>query len=227
MPSILAFDTATATGSVAVLHQGRCVSHTEPMPREHSQRMLPLIDRLLQEASVELSSLDAIAFTHGPGSFMGVRLATGFAQGLAFGADIPVIPLSTLQVLAQTAYATHGVKRVLAAWDARMDSLYWGGYVCDAEGVMQPVLPDALTRADAWVWPDDSWNCVGNAWSVYQSALPEMPESIERGDLECVPDAEAMLTLAQARLLTQTTTSPLTVQPLYLRNQVAHEPKNS
>ncbi len=224
MASILAFDTATATGSVAVLHEGRCMARTESMPREHSQRMLPLIDALLQEAGVALSSLDAIAFTHGPGSFMGVRLATGFAQGLAFGANIPLIPLSTLQVLAQTAYQSQGVARVLAALDARMDSLYWGGYVCDEQGLMQSVLSDALTRADAWVWPSDDWNCVGNAWAVYREVFPSSSSNIEQCASECVPNAEAMLPLAQARLAAKATVSPMAVEPMYLRNHVANVP---
>ena len=226
MPTILAFDTATASGSVAVSHQGKVVAESALMPRQHSQRLLPMIEQLLQRVAIQVADLDAIAFTHGPGSFMGVRLATGFAQGLAFSADIPLIAISTLRVLAQTALLDVGATRVLAAWDARMDSLYWGGYQADPAGLMQVMVDDCLTPAKDWHWPGGEWQCVGNAWGTYAATLSPALANCQQIHAEICPRAEAMLALAQAAYRDQQTVSPLSVQPSYLRHHVANKPSS-
>ena len=120
MSIILALDCATDACSVALWSDGKQDECFDVVPRRHSDLILPMVDQLLIKASIALTEIDVIAFTAGPGSFMGVRLTTGVAQGLAFGARCPVIPVSTLQVLAQSAYQAIKVERVLAGWDARM-----------------------------------------------------------------------------------------------------------
>jgi tRNA threonylcarbamoyladenosine biosynthesis protein TsaB len=126
MTTLLALDTATEACSVAVLHDGRVHSHYEVIPRLHAQRLLPMIKQIMAEAGAPLSAIDAIAFGRGPGAFTGVRIAIGVVQGLAFGLDRPVLPVSNLAVLAQGAYRLHGARQVAAAIDARMDEVYWG-----------------------------------------------------------------------------------------------------
>src|SRR5437016_3154595 len=118
---LLAFDTATEVCSVAVWMDGR-VHEREERGTRHSERLLLLVDEVRADGGLALADLDAIAFGRGPGSFTGLRIAAGAAQGLAFGADIPVTPVSTLAAIAESAAAD----RVLAAIDARMQQVYWG-----------------------------------------------------------------------------------------------------
>lgn len=117
---ILAIDTATEACSVALLNHQQQLACFELCAREHTQRILPLVQQLLQEGGVALNELDALAFGRGPGSFTGVRIGIGIAQGLALGAGIPLIGISTLKTMAQSAWRRQGATRVLAAIDARM-----------------------------------------------------------------------------------------------------------
>ncbi|MCR3870483.1 tRNA (adenosine(37)-N6)-threonylcarbamoyltransferase complex dimerization subunit type 1 TsaB, partial [Pseudomonas aeruginosa] len=128
MSTLLALDTSTEACSVALLHEGRALSHYEVIPRLHAQRLLPMVRDLLDEAGVALSAVDAIAFGRGPGAFTGVRIAIGVVQGLAFALQRPVLAVSDLAILAQRAYREQGAERVAAAIDARMDEVYWGCY---------------------------------------------------------------------------------------------------
>lgn len=123
---ILAIDTATEACSVALYNQGETLAHFELCAREHTQRILPLVQQILAEAGLSLKQLDALAFGRGPGSFTGVRIGIGIAQGLSLGAELPLLPVSTLQTMAQGAYRQTGADRVLAAIDARMGEVYWG-----------------------------------------------------------------------------------------------------
>lgn len=117
---ILAIDTATEACSVALWNNGTTFAHFEECPREHTQRILPLVKTILTEGNTALTDLDALAYGRGPGSFTGVRIGIGIAQGLALGADLPMIGVSTLATMAQGAWRMTGATRVLAAIDARM-----------------------------------------------------------------------------------------------------------
>ena len=132
---ILAIDTATEACSVALWNDGTTFAHFELCPREHTQRILPLVRAALADAEVKLTDLDALAFGRGPGSFTGVRIGIGIAQGLALGAELPMIGVSTLATMAQGAWRKTGATRVLAAIDARMGEVYWAEYQRDADGV--------------------------------------------------------------------------------------------
>jgi tRNA threonylcarbamoyladenosine biosynthesis protein TsaB len=129
---ILALDTSTEACSVALWADGAVTERFE-LGSQHSERILPMTQEALAEAGVALTQIDAVAFGRGPGSFTGLRICAGVAQGLAFGADVPVLPVSSLAALAQGIEAPG----VLAAFDARMDQLYWGAYVRNARGLVE------------------------------------------------------------------------------------------
>lgn len=125
---ILAVDTATENCSVALIMGNEVIARCEYAPREHTTKILPMVDSVLAEAGVKLNQLDALAYGRGPGSFTGVRIGIGIAQGLAFGADLPMIGVSTLAAMAQGSYRTEQAEQVVAAIDARMGDVYWGQY---------------------------------------------------------------------------------------------------
>ena len=131
---ILAIDTATEACSAALWNDGTLSAHFEICPREHTQRILPLVQEVLAESGTTLTELDALAFGRGPGSFTGVRIGIGIAQGLALGAELPMIGVSTLATMAQGAWRKTGATRVLAAIDARMGEVYWAEYQRDEQG---------------------------------------------------------------------------------------------
>src|SRR3990167_5173497 len=204
--NILSFDTATDACSAALLVGDNVFSRFEIAPRQHAKLLLPMIQDLLQEAKINLSDIDVIAFGCGPGSFMGVRLATGIAQGLAFGLQIPVIPVSTLQVIAQTAYEKTRAQKIVAGWDARMHEIYWGFYVCDDNGLMQAQQEDALCTLEKI--DKDAFSAVGSAFAgnIFSD--------------DTYPDAKAMLAIALSKYLRNEIVSPENAHPHYLRHHV-------
>ncbi len=117
---ILLLDTSTFACSAALMIDEHITAHFEIAPRQHARLILPMIDKLLSDAELSLSNLDGIAFCQGPGSFTGIRLAASVVQGLAYGANLPVIPISTLAAMALGAYRKYGVQCVLSALDAKM-----------------------------------------------------------------------------------------------------------
>ncbi|MEJ7806830.1 MAG: tRNA (adenosine(37)-N6)-threonylcarbamoyltransferase complex dimerization subunit type 1 TsaB, partial [Telluria sp.] len=139
MPIILAIETSSEMASCALLSGAAVLSRQSSGVRTHSQSILPMVQELLAEAGVTLSQCDAIAFGAGPGSFTGVRTACGIAQGLAYGAGLPVLPLVTLDAMALACRQQTGATNVLAVLDARMGEVYWAQY-CGAQIVAGPVL---------------------------------------------------------------------------------------
>ena len=223
--NILAFDTATNACSVALQHDGKIFSRFEIAPREHSQLLLSMIQSVLSEAKIKLSDLNAIAFGSGPGSFMGVRLALGMAQGLALGLNIPVIPISTLQILAQTAYQKIGQKNIIAGWDARLSSIYWGVYVCAENNVMQVKIPDSLnlpSEIDFELISKVNWLCAGNAWDVYSKELPRDFFHNKDQLIDVYPDAKSMCVIADLKYHLNEIISCEHAHPEYLRDHVAN-----
>jgi len=125
---LLAFDTSTQWLTVACANGTQWVERAELAGQAHSQRLLPLVDEVLGEAQLALGDLDGLAFGAGPGSFTGVRIACGVAQGLGLGAGLHLVPVSTLEALAESAWQSHGWTRVVACLDARMREVYVAGY---------------------------------------------------------------------------------------------------
>jgi tRNA threonylcarbamoyladenosine biosynthesis protein TsaB len=219
MTTLLALDTATEACSVALLHDGKVLTHYEVIPRLHAQKLLPMIRDLLAEAGIGLSALDAIAFGRGPGAFTGVRIAIGVVQGLAFGLDRPVLPVSNLAVLAQRAYREHGVNQVAAAIDARMDEVYWGCYRQTA-GEMRLVGDEAVMPPEQAALPVDAsgeWFGAGTGWG-YAERIAVM---LSGQDASMLPHAQDLLTLGTFAWHRGEAIVADDAQPVYLRDKVA------
>lgn len=217
---ILSFDTSTDSCSVALCVDHQTFSRFEIAPRLHAQLLLPMIDTVLCEAKIHRSDLNAIAFGSGPGSFMGVRLATGMAQGLAFGLSVPVIPISTLQTLAQTVYEKTKEEKVFAGWDARMGEIYEGFYTLD-NNIMKPIRPDALSApktVDVSSLPEN-FVLAGNAWSTYKDQLSFLYSKVNYYP-DFYPEASSMLTLAKWYYEQKKTVLPENAKPDYIRQKV-------
>ncbi len=212
MRRILGIETATDACSCALWCEGEVTERFEIAPRRQAERVLPMIDELLKEKQLTVADMDAIAFGQGPGSFMGTRLAASVAMGLAFGVDKPVIPVSSLHSLAQRAYQESGEEQVAAAWDARMNEVYWGCYRAE-NGRMQPVLNDALDKPAAVILPKGKWLLVGNAWEVYR------PEFTFSQDSRLFYPSAAMVVVLALSLKSQEAHQ---LDLCYLRQEVAH-----
>lgn len=223
--NILCVDTSTEACSVAVL----CAKEKEQLirdhfmlaPREHTQKILPTVASVLQEAGVTLSEIDVVAYGRGPGSFTGVRIGISIAQGLAFGIDKPMVGISTLQAMAQQAYKTANSKDVYAAIDARMGEVYFAHYqlkndlmvLVGEEVVIKPA--DLLALAPS---VEQGAVLVGTGWAAY-SELGEYFKGAARLAIE-FPSAKYMLDQVVNCVENGATVAPESAMPVYLRDKV-------
>ncbi|WP_321865409.1 tRNA (adenosine(37)-N6)-threonylcarbamoyltransferase complex dimerization subunit type 1 TsaB [Paraburkholderia tropica] len=187
-----------------------------------STRLLPAIGEVLAEAGLTLADCDAIAFGAGPGSFTGLRTATGVAQGLAFGLDVPVVPVSTLLVCAESARLHDAsATRVLAALDARMDEAYWADYAWDAAtGDWTTVHAASLDAPEAVVAPDTPFTLAGNAAAAFGTRLSAA--AVARViDAEALPHAVPLAHAALRAFRAGRTVPADQAAPEYIRNKVA------
>jgi len=236
---ILAIDTATEACSAALYLNGVMTSRYQLAPREHSRLILGMVDELLAEANIAVTDIDAIAFGRGPGSFMGLRIAAGVVQGIAFSHDIPVIPISTLKAIAQRAYEETESSQVLVAIDARMDEVYWAAYQLKNQnwtllGEEQVISPDIVATsiaaliADSAAEMSEPVDCVaaGTGWGAYADRLMVSHQFKESSILaNCLPHAEDIAKLAVEEFKAGHTLSASEAIPVYLRNNVAKKPK--
>ncbi|MDO6526198.1 tRNA (adenosine(37)-N6)-threonylcarbamoyltransferase complex dimerization subunit type 1 TsaB [Motilimonas sp. 1_MG-2023] len=220
---LLAMDTSTEGCSVALSGSDQVHANFMLSPREHTQRILPMVDAVLKEARVSLHQVSALVYGRGPGSFTGVRIGIGIAQGLAFGADLPMIGVSTLQAMAQQAFEQQGASRVLAAIDARMGEVYWGEYQLNEQQLMtlvgeEQVLPPSAVLdlyADKFDLP---MTPVGTGWQAY----PELSEAfdLQQAVVVSFPHSEFMLPAALDQFLNGQTVMADQATPVYLRDKV-------
>ena len=214
--NLLAFDTSTEHLSIAVrAGEGAPVlEHTGAGGAHASAALIPAIQHLLARAGLALAQLDAIAFGRGPGSFTGLRTATAVAQGLAFGAGVPVLALDTLLAIAEEAHGTSGESRVVALLDARMDEVYFARYE-RADGRWTTVQPPALGRPEDVIAPA-GWVLAGNALELHASRLPQAAARVP-----ALPTARALLRLAPQALADGRPHGAAQALPLYIRDKVA------
>lgn len=221
---LLAIDAATEACSVALCVDDTVFERHIIAPRGHAQQLLNMVQAVTAEAGVSLKSLEAIAFDRGPGSFTGVRIGTSVAQGLAFGTDLPVIPVSSLATLAQGVWRETGHTQVLSVIDARMEEVYWGYYTVN-EGVMQQQGEEHVCMAQA-ITPSitGAWYGAGTGWQAYQATLCDAVQGECVGiDTGRLPLARDILSLAGPRYEAGEYVSAEQALPTYLRNEVANK----
>ncbi len=215
----LAIDTATEACSAALYIDGRIDSIFEVCPQQHSQRILPMVDDLLKQASLTLGQLDGLGFGRGPGSFTGVRIATGMAQGLALGSQLPTVGVSTLAMMAQQAIEEHQAKLVAVAIDARMDEVYFALYAAvdgfatlvGEEQVIAPGLVAELLDVDVDFY-------VGTGWKAYPELQSLCPSSDEL--VIMYPNAAFQFAFVKNQLQQGKGVTAQQIQPVYLRDKV-------
>jgi tRNA threonylcarbamoyladenosine biosynthesis protein TsaB len=219
---LLALDTSTEACSCALYLDGDIQDRSLIAPRQHTSLILPMAEELLAEAGLKPTQLDGLAFGRGPGSFTGLRIACGVAQGIAFAADIPVAPISSLAALAQAAYIEFGAKKVLAAIDARMKEVYWGAFVLDKKNIMQCEGEEVVCAPSAVNLPSDGqWYGVGSGWTTFKEPLTaKLGNLVPDFQGEKYPQASAMIPLALAAFQAEQIVSAEEALPIYLRNKV-------
>ncbi len=231
---ILALDTATENCSAALLIEGRLLAREQLLTRGHAERILPMIDELLREGGAALAELTAIAFGRGPGAFTGVRLAASVAQGLAFGAGLPVVPVSDLRALAQRALERDPAAiRVLVCSDARMHEVYWGCFERAAEGpAVATVL--AVAAGDEHVGPPETvrlpaaWPAplltrgVGSGFAAYPELRSLLAGRVDHFHEGLLPRAQEIARLAAREVAAGRAVAADEALPVYLREDVVH-----
>ena len=223
----MAIDASTEACSVALTYNNQTISEFELAPQSHSLLLLPMIDRLLKKADIKLAQLDGLIFGQGPGSFTGVRIGVGVAQGLAFAADLKVVGVSTLQVMAQKAYNLHQQVDVIATIDARMSEVYAGYYQLNEQGIMEPVLNDTVLPpaklaeylSEHLSEGQQSYG-VGSGWDAYKIELEAL--KINAGIPEILfPNAEESLEIGQHYFAQGKAVSAEHAQPVYVRDTIS------
>lgn len=220
---LLALDTSTEACSTAVLIDDEVIERYEVAPQRHASLILPMIEAVLAEAGVRVSDLDGLAYGRGPGAFTGLRIAAGVVQGIAFAADLPIAPVSTLAAIARQIMSEHGVAQVAAAIDARMGEVYWGAYRADAETEMILASAERVCSPES-VPPLDGteWFGAGSAWAAYGEALGKRL-GIETWWEDCYPRAGDIAVLGSHALLRSGGVTPEQALPVYLRDEVARK----
>lgn len=227
---ILAIETATEACSAALLVDDEIHQQYELAPREHAKKILVMIDKLMADAQLSPAQLDAVAFGRGPGSFIGVRIAAGVTQGIAYSADLAVAPVSTLAALAQGCTQQH----VLAAIDARMNEIYFarfqrisGDETVSLVGEEQLIFPEHVTISDT----DRNlhWYGVGSGWQTYQDQLSaclsqDLDIELSPSAEHLYPSARSVAELAIPVVNAGNAVSAEQAVPVYLRDQVANKP---
>ena len=215
---ILALDTSTEYCSVALWQDSVVSERCELVGQKHSEVLMTMLDALLKESDVKINQLDAIAFGKGPGSFTGVRIACGVAQGLALGANLSVVGVCTLEALAQAS----GHDKVIAALDARMSEIYIAAYEkneSDWKIVSEPCLCKA---ANAPLVAGEGWFGTGSGFSVQDAALQaHYGQKLSAVDAQAVPRASAVAQIAATEFTKGNVVDAALALPLYLRNKVA------
>jgi tRNA threonylcarbamoyladenosine biosynthesis protein TsaB len=211
---ILAFDTSTELCSAALLLDGAWLVREELAGNRHSELLLPMVESLLAEAGLSLQALDGLAYGRGPGSFTGLRIGCGIAQGLAFGADLPVAGVITLEAMA---YAT-GADQVLACIDARMHEIYAAAYRRQDGVMIEVVAPAVLKPAELNLPCEGDWLGCGTGFAAYPNLLADRLCGVLPN---IYPHAQAVAQLALPVFASGLGAAPETAEPVYVRDKVA------
>jgi tRNA threonylcarbamoyladenosine biosynthesis protein TsaB len=216
--NILALETSTEYCSIALWQDGVIEAKSVQIGQKHSEVMMLMLAELLREANVKLTQLDGIAYGAGPGSFTGVRIACGVTQGLALGANLPVIGISTLQAVAQAS----GKDKVIVALDARMAEVYFAAYEKRGSVWLTVCEPCLCLPQNTPIIADKGWLGAGSGFAVHGDVLQQRFErQLEEIDAACMPQAGAIAQLAAPLFADGLGMDAAQAMPLYLRDKVA------
>ncbi|MGY4877249.1 tRNA (adenosine(37)-N6)-threonylcarbamoyltransferase complex dimerization subunit type 1 TsaB [Vreelandella aquamarina] len=223
---LLALDASSSACSAALLRrdaeQTTCLARFEMTPRAHTRRLMPMVNEVLAEAGVQPAQLDAVAFGRGPGSFTGLRIAAGTAQGLAYGLDRPLIGVSTLAALALQAHRRFHLQHLVTALDARMSEVYIATWHC-VQDKLTLISDEAVLAPESFRLPghDVEWAGVGSGFTRWPNFSTEVQASMLQHLDDIEPRAEEMAWLAARDFDAGLREEAYQVQPVYLRNDVA------
>ncbi|MFD2166410.1 tRNA (adenosine(37)-N6)-threonylcarbamoyltransferase complex dimerization subunit type 1 TsaB [Thalassotalea euphylliae] len=220
---LLAIDASTEACSVAIQLDNEIFSDFQLCPQSHSVVLLPMVDKLLHQADCKLTDFDVLVYGRGPGSFTGVRIGIGVAQGLAFAADLPTVGISTMQAMAQQAFEVEHQHDVSVAIDARMSEVYCANYELAESGIM-------TLRGEERVMPPQAFAehlgegtnvyGAGTGWQSYQEQLAGLASNSE--DITILyPHAKYMLGCARRHVADGDTQPAELAQPVYVRDTVS------
>ncbi|MEP1214564.1 MAG: tRNA (adenosine(37)-N6)-threonylcarbamoyltransferase complex dimerization subunit type 1 TsaB [Marinobacter sp.] len=222
---LLALDTSSEGCSAALLADGTVTERFELAPRGHTRLLMPMVRELLAEQGLVPAELDALAFACGPGSFTGLRIATGVVQGLAYGLDVPVVPVSSLAAVAADAidrFSLSDGDGIAVAFDARMGEVYWACYVCRAGrpallGDEQVCTPDSVSLSSGI----RCWFGVGQGWGLRDGFPTEVTGAMKDIDDTLVPKASRVVEIAAQSFQEGKGVAAAEAQPVYIRDEVA------
>lgn len=220
MNNFLAIDTSTGACSIAIHWQGETYVHHEVLPKQHNAIILPTIQQLMSDADIKLAQLDALVCGNGPGSFVGVRIAAGIIQGMALGADLPVIGISSLQTLAQGIYKQFEETEVWVIQDARINQVYSQTFTLDSNNlVMQPYSKlYALHPEELHFTEKIEWVPAGSGWRTYKDEITlPLAQFASPEKVTWLPRADDMLALAQVAYDQGELLQPDQLEPTYVR----------
>jgi len=233
---LLAVETSTEACSAALVIDGVVSERFELAPKEHTKLILPMIASLMADAGLKPQQLDALAFSCGPGSFTGVRIATGVIQGIALGANLPVVPVSTLEAIAQDFFDNNhetvqgerlkadvsAFNVAFTAMDARMGEIFWGVYQRNAQGFAELIGKEAVTLAAEVDFPDLIGTGIGSGWGVYGEELRlRLAGLVSTCQIDNLPRAGAVARLGAQGFKLGLAVDVELAMPVYLRDKVA------
>lgn len=222
--NLLALDTSSEGCSAALIDDHGISDRFEAAPRGHTRLLMPMIRALLEERQVALSDIDAIAFACGPGSFTGLRIASGVVQGLAYGLDVPVVPVSSLAAVAARAiqaYNPPAETGVAVGFDARMGEVYWGCFR-NRDGLPEPLGPERVCAPEQLSLPeaDGDWIGAGSGWGLQDRMPADLVDRIPAADMTLVPRAREVAFLALHEWNHGHRVTAADARPVYLRDEV-------
>ena len=220
---LLAVETSTDACSAALFIDGQIQEKFAVAPREHTKLLLPMIDQLMADAQLKPQQLDAIGLSRGPGSFTGVRIAGGVVQGIAYGADLPVVPVSTLAAIAQDFFNQHADAQLsFTAMDARMEEIFWGVYQRNDLGLAELNGMEAVTPASEILFPELPGFGVGSGWGVYAEQLSlRLGQRVQGISVDVWPRAACIAQLGAYGFANGLAVPVEQAMPVYLRDKVA------
>lgn len=219
---LLAIETATEACSAALMIDGKITEKYDLTPNGHSKMILPMIDALLSEADLQPSDLDGLAFGCGPGSFTGVRIATGIIQGIAFALELTVVPVSNLAAVAQDFFDHNVENTAFVAMDARMGEIYWAIYQRNAEGYAKLIEKEAVLPAEKIEFPEVTGVGIGTGWKDYHpELLSRLSQRVIRYKVDNLPRARTIARLGEYGFKQGFAVPVEQAMPVYLRDKVA------